>query len=146
MSRYALSLFLTLILGASSAPASGQPDGAGVFQTSCYSCHHSGSGQAAPDVEQLHRMTQDSILRALQYGRMKEQGSKLTADELSALVQFLGTAESSPVAAAPSGACPAAQFSIAGDPSWSGWGADVANSRFQPGGKAGLSREQVPRL
>jgi polyvinyl alcohol dehydrogenase (cytochrome) len=31
-------------------------------------------------------------------------------------------------------------------PRWNGWGADLANSRFQPAAMAGLTREQVPRL
>jgi polyvinyl alcohol dehydrogenase (cytochrome) len=31
-------------------------------------------------------------------------------------------------------------------PRWNGWGADLANSRFQPAAMAGLTREQVPGL
>ena len=31
-------------------------------------------------------------------------------------------------------------------PRWNGWGADLANSRFQPAAMAGLTRDEVPRL
>src|SRR5260370_16759141 len=31
-------------------------------------------------------------------------------------------------------------------PRWNGWGADLSNSRFQPAGMAGLTRDQVPLL
>src|SRR2546430_3080315 len=31
-------------------------------------------------------------------------------------------------------------------PRWNGWGADLSNSRFQPAGMAGLTRDQVPSL
>lgn len=35
---------------------------------------------------------------------------------------------------------------LAAKPAWSGWGADVQNSRFQPAKDAGLPRDQVSRL
>ena len=35
---------------------------------------------------------------------------------------------------------------IAKMPGWNGWGADVENSRFQPGERAGLKRDEVPKL
>ena len=89
-------------------------------------------------------MTSGSILRALESGKMSQQGSSLSAEDRSALADFLGTADTP--APLPPGACAAKTFSIAGDPSWSGWGADVTNSRYQPDGKAGLARETVPRL
>ena len=43
--------------------------------------------------------------------------------------------------------CPASKFSIAaGEPSWTGWGVDPANSRFQPAKVAGLDKDKVARL
>ncbi len=145
MTYFTTSVFLLLAL-AFPVTAPAEPlDGAQIFQTKCASCHSPGSGYDAPGREQLHQMTRGSIVRALEFGRMKEQGAQLTADEKSALADFLGTAD--PTAPAlPPGACPAKTFSIVGDPSWSGWGADFMNSRFQPGGKAGLVRDDVPKL
>ena len=31
-------------------------------------------------------------------------------------------------------------------PRWNGWGADIENSRFQPGKVAGLKKDDVPKL
>src|SRR5207302_9722232 len=45
------------------------------------------------------------------------------------------------------GACPAAKFSMSpGEAGWTGWGVDLANSRFQSAQAAGLDREKVARL
>src|SRR3954468_2068702 len=54
-----------------------------------------------------------------------------------------------PTASAATSRCPqnAAGFPQPLDgPRWNGWGADLANSRFQPAAMAGLTRDQVPLL
>jgi polyvinyl alcohol dehydrogenase (cytochrome) len=90
-------------------------------------------------------MSRGSILLALESGRMKAQGSQLTAEERAALAEFLGTPDNS--LPGPSvGPCAAKSFSTVGDPSWNSWGVDLTNSRFQPTGSAGLGRAEVPRL
>jgi polyvinyl alcohol dehydrogenase (cytochrome) len=143
-------LFLTrtlllLLVGLASGPQSKGPDGARIFQDSCYSCHHTGSGFGAPTLDQLHQMSSGSILLALESGRMKEQGSRLSADERTALADFLGTVN--PTTLVPSqAACAAKEFSLTGDSAWNGWGVDLTNSRFQPKTKAGLNRGEVSRL
>lgn len=136
---------LFLLLGFVAGPRADSPDGAQLFQAHCYSCHHSGSGYAAPSLDQLHQMSRGSILLALESGRMKAQGSQLTADERAILAQFLGAPDNA-LPAPTSSSCATKTFSIAGDPSWSGWGVDLTNSRFQPTGSAGLGRAEVPRL
>ena len=147
MTFFMLRLLLLLSMGFPQNSTAGQPDGARTFQNSCYSCHHAGSGFAAPTLDQLHQMRRGSILRALESGRMKEQGASLSLDDRSALADFLGTPDPTPpTTGLPAGTCAARDFSAAGDPSWSGWGADLANSRFQPLGKAGLGRDDVPKL
>ncbi len=138
-------VLLLMFLGVPQNSYAGQPDGAQVFQNSCSSCHHAAGGGAAPAEGELQRMTRGSILHELEFGRMKPQGDKLTAEERNAVAEFLGTPDSaSPGQSMPG--CSPKDFSIAGDPNWSGWGADVMNSRFQPGGKAALTREDVPNL
>ena len=138
--------FLFLLLGLAAGPRADSPDGANLFQSHCYSCHHSGSGYAAPTLDQLHQMSKGSILLALESGRMKAQGSQLTADARAILAQFLGAQDNGALLGPTVSSCATKTFSIAGDPSWSGWGADVTNSRFQPAGSAGLGRAEVPRL
>jgi len=161
-----ISLALGFALGSAHAE---EAEGSGLFQNNCYSCHHAGSGFAAPSLDQLHSMTRGSILRALESGRMMQQGSGLTPAQRAALAEFLGTVDPpppqpvevaqatpppppppqpqpAPIPVSPPSPCSAGGFSVAGDPSWSGWGADINNSRFQPGGKAGLKPEDVPKL
>jgi polyvinyl alcohol dehydrogenase (cytochrome) len=90
-------------------------------------------------------MSRGSILLALESGRMKAQGSQLTADERAVLAQFLGAPDNA-LSGPTLSSCATKTFSIAGDPSWNGWGVDLTNSRFQPTGSAGLGRAEVPRL
>ena len=90
-------------------------------------------------------MSRGSILLALESGRMKAQGSQLTAEERAALAEFLGTLDNSLPGPSLS-PCAAKTFSTVGDPKWSGWGVDLANSRFQPSASAGMGRAEVPRL
>jgi mono/diheme cytochrome c family protein len=45
--------FLFLLLSLVAGPGAESPDGAQLFQAHCYSCHHSGSGYAAPTLDQL---------------------------------------------------------------------------------------------
>jgi len=51
-------------------------------------------------------------------------------------------------AASPGGLCPAAADfgNPLNTPHWNGWGADVAQHRFQPAAMAGLAADDVPRL
>lgn len=42
--------------------------------------------------------------------------------------------------------CAEAKPASSGAPSWTGWGVDPANSRFQPAAKAGISAADVPHL
>jgi len=143
----ATRMFLLVLLGLVAGPGAERPDGAQLFQASCYSCHHAGSGYAAPNLDQLHQMSRDSILLALESGRMKAQGAQLTSEERTALAEFLGTPENTQTPSGPRlSPCAAKSFSTVGDPSWNGWGVDLTNSRFQPSASAGLGRAEVPRL
>ena len=146
MKPFLTSFLLSVISILPQAKGAQPADGARVFQAACVSCHFPGNSNSAPELEQLHRMTRASVLRALEDGRMKEQGSRLTPEDKAALVEFLGTPDAPTSAGTGMGMCSAKTFSIAGDPNWSGWGADLMNSRFQPGGKAALGRDDLPRL
>ncbi len=141
----ATRMFLLVLLGLVAGPGAERPDGPQLFRASCYSCHHTGSGYAAPTLEQLHQMSRGSILLALESGRMKAQGSQLTSEERTALAEFLGNPENTQSGPRLS-PCAAKSFSTVGDPSWNGWGVDLTNSRFQPSASAGLGRTEVPRL
>ena len=134
---------LFLLLGLVAGPGADSPDGAQLFQSSLLHCHHSGSGYAAPTLDQLHQMSRGSILLALESGRMKAQGSQLTAEERAALAEFLGTPDNPPPGPSLS-PCAAKSFSTSEIPSWNSWGVDLSNSRFQPTGERGPGTGRGP--
>jgi len=146
-------LFLLLPAGLLlAAPLHAQaPDGAAVFQKACASCH----GQPAPDSraptrEVLRAVAPEAIVTALTVGNMFRQGSELTDAERKAVAAFLsGRPVGTPAPPSIVGNCtakPAPLQASALDAGWNGWGAGVANTRFQPAAKAGLNAASVPKL
>ena len=121
------------------------PDGAAIFKRSCAVCHRAGSGTRAPSPAVLQQMTRESILRALETGKMKTQGSLLTQAEREAVAEYLAK----PAAATSKQAgnfCSNPTPWVENGPGWNGWSASTTNSRFQPGRVEGLDRKNVPRL
>jgi polyvinyl alcohol dehydrogenase (cytochrome) len=132
--------------------ASAQPrDGAAVFQAVCATCHLMPAPDSrAPTREILAQLAPESIVTALTSGSMFRQGSTLTDAERRAVAGFLA---GRPIGAAmpPSsaGRCSAAGPSLSATAiaaGWNGWGGTVANTRFQPANKAGLTAAAVPQL
>ena len=125
-------------------------DGGALFKTYCAICHEA-PGSQAPARDVLARMTPEQILQALEKGAMKAQAAERSRAQRRALAEYL----SGKPLGADAGAIPptaycganAAPFraSLAG-PGWNGWGAGVANARFQSEAAAGLSASDVPRL
>ena len=128
----------------------GPTHGATIFEERCAACHQPNSGTRAPVPDQLRKMSRDSILRALESGVMKAQGTELTRVERTAVAEYLcdpNASASRPVAM--TGFClakTAPSPDPPGDPVWNGWGVDARNTRFQPGGAAHLSPDEVPKL
>jgi polyvinyl alcohol dehydrogenase (cytochrome) len=137
------ALFI-LCVAASLSPAQ---DAKALFETHCASCHQSGSKTRAPLPAALKLLSKDRILGALELGSMMSQGAELTSAERQSLAAYLSGAAPVVQSESRTNPCPAAAFSIsAGEPSWNGWGVDLANTRFQPAKAAGLDREKVARL
>src|SRR5215813_14283853 len=125
-----------------------QPDGAAIYKEQCAVCHENSAKTRAQSPAALRLMSPENILRALETGRMKDQGSLLSDAEKRAVSTYLagspfGQNNSQPATAV----CPASKtaFAPAGT-DWNGWGADLNNTRFQPGERAALSADQVPKL
>src|SRR5258706_10515247 len=139
----AVRAFLIFCLGAYLCRAQ---DAKAVFVKHCAGCHQQGSEIRAPLPSALRLLSREKILAALETGAMKAQGSALTGAERLALSNHLSggsSVEPQPQA----GACPDSKFSTSpGEANWTGWGADLANSRFQIANAAGLGREKVARL
>lgn len=125
-----------------------------VFGRSCASCHvYTGvSEQRAPDIPSLRKLSPEAIYEALNNGAMRVQGLRLTDEQKRSVAEYLSgrPVGSSDIGDAKhmSNRC-AEDGAISGPlsgPSWNGWGAGSANTRFQPASQAGLPADQVPHL
>jgi polyvinyl alcohol dehydrogenase (cytochrome) len=142
-----MSLTLLFALALAQTPA---PNGAAVFENKCASCHTATPEGRTPSAASLRQRTPAAILEALTTGPMREQGAEMTEAERRAVAEYLGTRPAATTAAPAdptAGRCTATPaFDPAAGPRWSGWSADVANTRFQPAAQAGMTAEQVPKL
>ena len=124
------------------------PAGAAIYKEHCAACHDTSGATRAPAPAALRLMAPENIVSTLESGVMKEQGAALTAGQRREVAEFLtgktigATSQQTKI-----GICanPNASLENSG-PSWNGWGADVANTRFQSAGEAGLKAADVPRL
>jgi len=125
-----------------------QVNGTAIYKSHCATCHDNSAVTRAPAIDVLRGMSAENILRSLESGTMKQQGSSLTDAERRSVAEFL-TGQRIGTAATQSnvGMCPDPRvpFSLSGA-TWNGWGADLSNTRFQPASQAGLTASQVPRL
>lgn len=99
----------------------------------------------APEPQALHQMTKDTILAALESGRMRWEGKLLSKAKREAIAEYLGVKDATTPAEI-TGYCARDLDPPANLPVWEGWGADLANSRYQPGLAAGIDRSQVKDL
>jgi polyvinyl alcohol dehydrogenase (cytochrome) len=142
--RLALVAALLLCVGAATAVAQEPADGAKVFNGLCVNCHKDGSPTQAPLPEVLRKMPADTILAALTDGKMKAIASRLTDGERLAVAKFLGTASTGEM---PQTAyCSSPMSLMKNAPSWTAFGIDLTNSRYQSAEAAGLTADTVPRL
>ena len=136
----------------SAAVAAAQDTGQALFDQRCSSCHvNPAPGTRAPTLEQLRASAPESILSAITTGSMAQMAAGLSPAQLRLIAEHaagkpLGTAPAGDAAAMPN-RCAAKPL---GDPlagsTWNGWGADLANTRFQPARAAALTPESVPKL
>ncbi|HEV2416669.1 MAG TPA: PQQ-binding-like beta-propeller repeat protein [Terriglobia bacterium] len=145
-----LIFLLAVLTAASLTAAAGQnqkpsqkPDGEALYQERCAVCH--GSGTRAPEIDVLRQLSRQSILRALETGKMKAEGAQLTAEQRSAIAQFLSSTR---IISTPQrgGFCVARRKPVFNDPGWIGWGVDTANSRYEPRKVAVLRPSDVGQL
>lgn len=149
--RMALAAATVAAILSAAAPARAQaPDGAGIFRTSCATCHDGASGSRAPTPEQLRDRTPESIINALTGGAMRYQGLSLSGAERRAVAEHLtGKTVGADVTVDPNvGRCvnPAAFTGPGRTPSWNGWSADLANTHAVSAGDGGLTAADLPKL
>src|SRR5215472_10038151 len=139
-------VFLSIATG-ELAVAQQPPQGAAIYKDQCAVCHENSAKTRAQSPAALRLMSPENILLSLESGRMKDQGTLLSAAEKRAVAEFLAGRpfghDKQPATAVCSR--PEAAFAPAAT-DWNGWGADWNNARFQAGDRAGLSASQVPKL
>ena len=137
--RRTIGCVLFLLIAARTASAQ-NPDA--LFQSRCANCHAAGNSVGAPVAETLRQMSWQTILAALEVGKMKPIGDNLSAPERETIAKSLGRTASDAMTA--SAKCPAATRPRANG-EWNGW-ADAANTRFQSAKQAGLTKQTIPKL
>jgi polyvinyl alcohol dehydrogenase (cytochrome) len=130
-----------LLLG--SVPVLAQ-DGAELFRNHCSTCHRAGSTTAAPLPEALRGLAPQTIVAALESGKMRAQGSLLSPAERSLVANYLGKAEGNQTI--PRSAFCTAEYQRRIGLGWRAWGLDTSNSRFQFSDAPGLTSDTVPKL
>lgn len=144
VATFALGFVAAFSQGCSRTANTPPPDGAALFVQRCASCHSAGNDMRAPEPVVLHRMAKRSIVAALNSGRMKWEARGLSKAQKLALASYVA-APDSPVVTI-TGYCARDLDPPANPPTWSGWGADAGNSRYQPAAAAGLDRSHLKDL
>jgi polyvinyl alcohol dehydrogenase (cytochrome) len=137
---------------ASAQQAPAPPSPRQLFDQSCVTCHGNTAVERAADPSVLRRMTPERIYESLTTGVMRVQAQELDDAARRAIAEYLGdrklgAGEIGDAKLMPN-RCEASPglLGLATAPAWNGWGADPANTRFQPQQGAGLVSTLVPRL
>ncbi|HEX9224976.1 MAG TPA: PQQ-binding-like beta-propeller repeat protein [Candidatus Acidoferrales bacterium] len=136
-----------VLLSASPSALAQEPDGATLYKKQCVLCHENPGQTRAPAPTAMRLMSPENIIRALESGRMKDQGQLLTPAQKRLIAEFLTGKKVGQTGQASKGACPDAKAPFSpSSTDWNGWGSDLTNARFQPADRAGLTADQVPQL
>src|SRR5579872_379889 len=122
--------------------------GESMYKASCAQCHDAGVNRA-PQRDTFRQMTPERVLAAMESGPMITMGQRWPAEGRRAIAEYvtgkkLGTAISTDPPASAMCAPGGADFSAG--PSWTGWGSNTSNTRFQNAQMAGIAAADVPRL
>ncbi len=145
------ALFATLALSvASSASAAGSAagaDGVDVFGDHCAVCHAVPSDSKMPSVDALMKMDANRIVSALTDGPMRLEGAKLSAEQRTAVAEFLSGGKVKETVISNTNVCKANPpvANAADQPSWAGWGLTATNTRFQQD-TGGITAANVGKL
>ena len=137
-----VALATLVILTATAAQAATAPDGAALYAARCAKCHEQAQGHI-PSRKNLAIRPAVNIVMTLKTGSMKPQAEGLSQAEVTAIAAYL-TADA-PQTVLRANLCnkPAQPLRVS-ESGWSGWGRDLANSRYQP--QSALASSDVPRL
>jgi len=139
---------------AGGAPAViGMETGLTYFQTKCMSCHRESDSTKAPSARRVRQMTPEQIYAVVSKPSRPEHDQGLTDPQKRRMSEFMGgyrqigSVEAGNPKNFPN-ACPSNPPMT--DPYagafWSGWGADIENTRYQKTEAAGFTKADVPKL
>ena len=126
-------------------------DGEPLYKRTCAACHDSGA-ERVPGRETLKAMTPERVLAAMESGAMIAMASRLSVGERRAVAEFItgkSLGRASATVLSPQAMCAEAHSAsndLLSGPQWSGWGANLANTRAQNAATAGFTAAEVPRL
>jgi polyvinyl alcohol dehydrogenase (cytochrome) len=150
---FAICIIISLkpVSASAAAPAGGTPmDGARLYRRYCAQCHSKSRALRAPQLSVLSRMQPRDVLDSLESGTMRFEGLQRTTDERRAIAEFITgkkLAQEEEGKETLTGRCKGgAPFDPASRPQWNGWGADLANARFQSAQEAGLTTDEIGKL
>lgn len=122
-------------------------EGAALFKKNCALCHKPDAENRTPTPDALKRLTNPTIVMALESGVMKTQGSSLSPTERQSIANFLvQKVTSDAVLPMKTATCDAGAPPLASVLGWNGWSGDATNSRFQGEKMAGLRAADIPNL
>src|SRR5262245_42270814 len=144
--HYLIGSVVLLIL---STVAISAEDGATLYKQLCSSCHDA-AVERAPNRDALRQMSPERVLTALESGLMLSMASGRTSLERRTIAEFAtGKSFTQPLnlTPPPEAMCRSASGAFTSNgPTWNGWGAGTANTRYQNRVAAGFGAAEAPRL
>ncbi|HLH43051.1 MAG TPA: PQQ-binding-like beta-propeller repeat protein [Bryobacteraceae bacterium] len=131
----------------------GMETGLTYFQTRCMSCHRENDSTKAPSARRIRQMTPEEIYAVVSQPSRPEHDQGLTDAQKRRMSEFMGgyrqigSVEAGNPKNFPN-ACrsnPPMSDPYAGA-FWSGWGADIENTRYQRAEAAGITKADVAKL
>jgi polyvinyl alcohol dehydrogenase (cytochrome) len=139
----ALLLCLAFTVGSIQAADNEAP--AALFQARCATCHKDPPLNRAPLPEALKALSPNAIVDSLTTGSMRGQGAALSVPQRLAIANWLSS-RTNTTPATTSASCAPDYTPTTDSTYWNGWGADDANSRFQPSTQSGIQPARIPKL
>jgi polyvinyl alcohol dehydrogenase (cytochrome) len=131
----------------------GMENGLTYFQTKCMSCHRENDSAKAPSARRIRQMTPEQIYAVVSKPGRPEHDQGMTDPQKRRMSEFMGGYRQ--IGSVEAGNPKNFPNHCASNPPitdpyagafWSGWGADIENTRYQRTEAAGITKADVPKL
>jgi polyvinyl alcohol dehydrogenase (cytochrome) len=127
------------------ASAENPSSAAHIYQQNCAACHDTPGNSRIPRLSSLRQMSTESVLHALENGAMKPQAANLSARQKRAVAEYVSGKTFHASSNETAGKCSSSEEVVSGL-GWNGWGASLANTRFQSQESSQIRAADVPKL